>query len=307
MAMAMDTETVMDMEDTIKNNSKLEVENDEQSWDLTIEPRRSLLALDLKAVWRYRDLLVLFVKRDFTASYKQTLLGPLWFLIQPVLTTITFLVIFGYVAKIPTNGSPKILFYMAGIVLWNYYADCLVKTSDTFVSNKGIFGKVYFPRLIVPISVVISNLVRFFIQMLLFFGVWTYYYFSGTALEVKSTILLLPFLVILMAGHGLALGIIISSMTTKYRDLKYLVQFGIQLLMYASPVVYPLSSVPEKYHWILMLNPMTSIIETFKYSVLGAGIFSPYYLIVSTVSMCILMFIGMVIFNKVERSFMDTV
>jgi lipopolysaccharide transport system permease protein len=298
----------MDMADMTKSNLEtLDPNGQEKKWDLTIKPKNSLLNFDYKALWRYRDLLFLFVKRDLIASYKQTILGPLWFIIQPILTTITFFVIFGHIANISTNGLPKILFYMSGIVLWNYYADCLNKTSDTFVSNAGIFGKVYFPRLISPISIIISNLVRLFIQLFLFLIFWLYFYFSGTELTVHSTILLLPFLILLMAGHGLALGIIISSLTTKYRDLKYLMGFAVQLLMYASPVVYPLSTVDEKYHWILLLNPMTSIIETFKYSVLGAGMYEPYYLGVSFISLCVLLFIGIIIFNRVERSFMDTV
>jgi lipopolysaccharide transport system permease protein len=282
-------------------------QNKDEIWDLTIEPSRSLLKFDYKALWRYRDLLFLFVKRDFVASYKQTILGPLWFLIQPMVTTLTFLVIFGNIAKISTNGLPGILFYMSGIVLWSYYSDCLVKTSDTFSANAGIFGKVYFPRLISPISVIISNLVKLSIQMLLFAGFWIYFYSKGVTLTVHSTIFLLPFLILLIAGHGLALGIIISSLTTKYRDFRYLLQFGVQLLMYASPIVYPLDSVSEKYRWILLLNPMTSIIETFKYSVLGAGIYEPSYLVLNFITLCALLFIGIIIFNKVERSFMDTV
>ncbi|MDQ3046985.1 MAG: ABC transporter permease [Bacteroidota bacterium] len=280
---------------------------EEEGWDLVIEPKKSIFSLDLKALWKYRDLLVLFVKRDFKSSYKQTVLGPLWFLIQPILTTITFLVIFGRIAKTAPQDLPAILFFMSGIVLWNYYAECLVKTSDTFVSNKGMFGKVYFPRLIVPISIVISNLVRLLIQLLLFTCFWIYFYIDGANIHINSTVLLLPFLILLMAGHGLALGIIISSMTTKYRDLKFLIQFGIQLLMYASPVVYPLSKVPEQYHWMLMLNPMTSIIETFKYSVLGQGVHEPFYLLLNFLLLCLLLFLGMLVFNKVERSFMDTV
>lgn len=278
-----------------------------KQWDLTIRAKRSIFDIDLKAVWRYRDLLFLFVRRDFVATYKQTIIGPIWFLIQPLLTTLTFFVIFGQIAKIPTNGLPGILFYMSGIILWNYYADCLMKTSDTFVANAGIFGKVYFPRLIVPVSVIISNLLRLGVQMLLFIGFWLYYNFNGTSLTIHATILLFPVLLILMAGHGLALGIIISSLTTKYRDLKFLIGFGVQLLMYASPVVYPLSSVPQEHRWILLLNPMTSIIETFKYSVLGVGIFEPSYLVFNFILMVLLLLVGIVIFNRVERSFMDTV
>ena len=277
-----------------------------QEFDLIIKPKQSILSIDFKALWRYRDLLMLFVKRDFVSTYKQTVLGPLWFLIQPVLTTVTFYII-GSIAKISTDGIPSVLFYMAGIVLWNYYADCLTKTSETFTANAGIFGKVYFPRLIVPISIVVSNFIRFGIQFLLFVGFWTYFYLNGYSLHINIAVLLFPFLLLLMAGHGLAMGIIISSLTTKYRDLKFLVQFGIQLLMYATPVLYPLSSVSEKYKWIMLLNPMASIIECFKYSFMGVGFFSPFYLIYSLLLLILILFIGVVLFNKIEKSFMDTI
>ena len=280
----------------------------EEHWDLIIKPKTSLFSIDFKQVWRYRDLMLLFVKRDFVATYKQTILGPLWFIVQPLLTTITFMVIFGNIAKISTEGVPHILFYLSGIVMWGYYSECLTKTSDTFSVNSDLFGKVYFPRLIVPFSIIISSMIRLSIQLVLFFCFWTYYYFyKGIPLQVNSTVFLFPLLLILMAGHGLALGIIISSMTTKYRDLRFLVQFGVQLLMYASPVVYPLSSVPEKYKWILLLNPMTSIIETFKYGFLGIGVFNYQYLIYNFLSLVVILFVGFVVFNKVEKIFMDTV
>ncbi len=280
----------------------------EEHWDLIIKPKTSLFSIDFKQVWRYRDLMLLFVKRDFVATYKQTILGPLWFIVQPLLTTITFMVIFGNIAKISTEGVPHILFYLSGIVMWGYYSECLTKTSDTFSVNSDLFGKVYFPRLIVPFSIIISSMIRLSIQLVLFFCFWTYYYFyKGIPLQVNSTVFLFPLLLILMAGNGLALGIIISSLTTKYRDLRFLVQFGVQLLMYASPVVYPLSSVPEKYKWILLLNPMTSIIETFKYGFLGIGVFNYQYLIYNFLSLVVILFVGFVVFNKVEKSFMDTV
>ncbi len=283
------------------------MERETENWDLIIEPKNSALRFGLKDIWRYRDLLLLFVRRDFVATYKQTILGPIWFFIQPILTTITFLVIFGNIAKISTDGTPHTLFYMSGIVLWSYFADCLTKTADTFSANAGIFGKVYFPRLIVPLSVVTSNLIKFSIQLLLFIVLWIYFYVKGTELHIHSTILLFPFLLILMAGYGFSLGIIISSMTTKYRDLKFLVQFGVQLLMYATPVVYPLSSVPEKYRFILLMNPMTSIIETFKYSVLGVGVYNPLYLFFNFIALIIIFTLGIIVFNKIEKSFMDTV
>lgn len=280
---------------------------DVNQWDLIIKPKSNFFSLNLKSLLGYRDLLFLFVKRDFVSVYKQTILGPIWFFLQPLLTTITFIVIFGRIANISTDGVPHLLFYMSGIVLWNYYSDCLTKTSDTFIVNSAIFGKVYFPRLIVPLSIVVSNLIRFIIQTVLFFLIWIYFYIVGENVEFNNTIFLLPFLVILMAGHGLGLGIIISALTTKYRDLRFLIQFGVQLLMYASPVVYPLSSVPLKYQWILLLNPMTSIIETFRYSVLGRGVFDPYHLLANLLMLIIVLTIGLFLFNRVEKSFMDTV
>jgi lipopolysaccharide transport system permease protein len=278
-----------------------------KEWVLKIRPEKSLISLDFKALWRYRDLLSLFVKRDFVSLYKQTILGPIWVLLQPLLTTATFIIIFEKFAKISTNGLPGILFYMSGIVLWSYYSDCLSKTSETFTSNENIFGKVYFPRLIVPLSIVVSNLVRFGIQLLLLVFIWFYFDLKGVPLHFHSALFLFPVLVLLMGGHGLALGIIISSLTTKYRDLKFLVQFGIQLLMYASPVVYPLSSVPDKYKWIMLLNPMTSIIETFKYGFLGIGEYRPDFLWINFLSLILISFIGLVLFSKTEKNFMDTV
>ena len=277
-------------------------------WDLTIKPKRSLLDIDLKALWHYRDLLMLFVRRDIVAVYQQTILGPIWFFLQPILTTITFVVIFGNVAKLSTDGIPSVLFYLSGIVLWNYFADCLNKTSETFIANAAIFGKVYFPRLIIPLSVIVSNLIKMGIQFVLFLGFWLYFLFKeGSVVHVNNIALLFPFLLLFMAGYGLSFGIIISSLTTKYRDLKFLIGFGVQLLMYASPVVYPLSTVPEKYQWILLLNPMTSIIETFKYGFLGAGIYNPLWLLYNFLGMIFFLVIGVLVFNKVEKSFMDTV
>lgn len=277
-------------------------------WDLTIRPKRSLLDIDLKALWHYRDLLMLFVRRDIVSVYQQTILGPIWFFLQPILTTITFVVIFGNIAKLSTDGIPSILFYLSGIVLWNYFADCLNKTSETFIANAAIFGKVYFPRLIIPLSIIVSNLIKMGIQFVLFLGFWLYFLFKeGSVVQVNSIALLFPFLLLLMAGYGLSFGIIISSLTTKYRDLKFLIGFGVQLLMYASPVVYPLSTVPEKYQWILLLNPMTSIIETFKYGFLGAGIYNPLWLLYNFLGMIFFLIIGVLIFNKVEKTFMDTV
>lgn len=280
------------------------------SWYEEIKPKSSLWSIDLKELWRYRDLLLLFVRRDFVAVYKQTILGPLWFVIQPVLTTLMFTVIFGQLAAIPTDGLPPILFYMAGIIGWNYFADCLNKTSNTFVANVGIFGKVYFPRLVMPLSIVISNLLKFGVQFILFIGVLMFYSLTGTELNIQPHVLLLPVLLILMAGLGLGFGLIISSLTTKYRDLQFLITFGVQLFMYATPVVYPLSLAKEKlgaYAWITTLNPMSSVIETFKYAFLGHGSFSWEGLGFSGIFMLVVLVIGTVVFNKVEQTFMDTV
>ena len=276
-------------------------------WDLTINPHSKWYDLRIKEIFKYKDLLFLFVKRDFVSIYKQTILGPLWFFLQPIITAITFTVIFGNLAKISTDGLPQILFYMAGITLWNYFADTLTKTADTFSSNANIFGKVYFPRMIVPLSVVVSNLIKLAIQFLLFLGIWIYYLIQSDLIHPNKMLVLIPFLIILIGFMALSFGIIISSLTTKYRDLKFLVTFGIQLMMYASPIVYPLSIVPEKYKWIIVANPVTSIIETFKYAFLGVGEFSWLYLVYSTLFTIILFMIGLVIFHRVEKSFMDTV
>jgi lipopolysaccharide transport system permease protein len=280
----------------------------EDTWDLVISPRSKWYNLRLGEIIRYKDLLMLFVRRDFVSLYKQTILGPLWFFIQPIITSITFVVIFGNLAAISTEGIPQILFYLCGVTLWNYFADTLAKTADTFTANSNIFGKVYFPRMIVPLSVVVSNLIKFSIQFLLFIGVWIYYLLQEKQLiHPNATMLLLPFLIVIMGLLGLSFGIIISSLTTKYRDLKFLVLFGVQLLMYATPIVYPLSIVPEKYKWLILLNPMTSIVETFKYAFLGVGEFSYENLAYSAVFAICIFLLGLVIFNKIEKSFMDTV
>jgi len=278
-----------------------------EQWDLTIKPKSQWYDLRIKEIFKYKDLLFLFVKRDFISIYKQTILGPLWFFIQPIITSITFTVIFGNLAKISTDGLPQILFYMCGITLWNYFADTLTKTSDTFSSNVNIFGKVFFPRMIVPLSVVVSNLIKLGIQFLLFLSIWIYYLIQTDLIHPNKMLMLIPFLIILIGFMALSFGIIISSLTTKYRDLKFLVTFGIQLMMYASPIVYPLSIVPEKYKWIIVANPVTSIIESFKYAFLGVGEFNWFYLGYSTLFTIVLFMIGLVIFHRVEKSFMDTV
>lgn len=279
-----------------------------KEWDLVLSPQKSLFDVGIKQLLRYKDLIYLFVYRDFVSQFKQTVLGPLWFFIQPILTTITFTIIFGNIADISTDGMPRILFYLSGIVLWNYFSECVMKTSDTFIANQAIFGKVYFPRIVVPLSIVISCLLKLGVQLLIFLAVFAYYLFAtGSVIKPNMYICLLPVMIIIMAGLGLGFGMIISAMTTKYKDLKFLVQFGIQLLMYASPVVYPLSVVSSKYKLFILANPMSSIIELFKLAFLGAGEFEWSYLLYSFCFMVIILFLGVVIFNKVEKSFVDTV
>lgn len=280
----------------------------EEVWDLEIKPKPKFFDLNLREVWRYRDLLWLFVRRDFVAQYKQTVLGPIWHFIQPILTTIMFLLIFGRIARIPTDGINPILFYMSGITLWNYFAISLTNTSHTFTANAAIFGKVYFPRLIMPLSIVISNLIRFGIQLLLLFCVIMWFYLKGEAFHVSLNLLYIPFLVVLLAGIGLGLGIIVSSLTTKYRDFSVLLAFGIQLAMYATPIVYPMSYLKDKgFVELIELNPLTSIVEAFRYILFGQGTFTISGLAYSAGFMLVALLVGLFIFNKVEKSFMDTV
>ncbi len=276
-------------------------------WDLTIEPQSSLFKLNLKDVWRYRDLLWLFVKRDFVSFYKQTILGPLWFFIQPLFTTIIYTFIFGNLAGISTDGLPQPLFYMAGITAWNYFADCLTKTSTVFKDNANLFGKVYFPRLIMPLSIVASNLIRFVVQMILFVMMIAYYTIQGANFHFTWAISLFPFLILLMALLGLGLGLIITALTTKYRDLAFLITFGVQLMMYATTVIYPLSAAPEKYKNLIALNPMTGIIEAFRFGILGQGELTFQSLGYSTLVTLVSLVLGVVIFNKTEKTFIDTI
>ena len=277
-----------------------------QQWTETIESSHSLLDLNLKEVWRYKDLVYMFVKRDFVSSFKQTILGPIWFFINPIFTTIVYIVVFGNIAKLSTDGAPKILFYLAGITLWNYFSTCLNSTSNVFTANASIFGKVYFPRLVMPLSIVFSNLMKLGVQMALFLVVFFYYLFQG---EVQPNwwILATPFLIALMAIFALGLGMIFSSLTTKYRDLQMLLSFGISLYMYATPVIYPASSLKGIFRTISYYNPLTGIFECFNYAWLGVGDFSPAMLIISSVIILVILAIGTVIFNKVEKGFMDTV
>jgi lipopolysaccharide transport system permease protein len=279
-----------------------------KEWDLTIEPQRSLFQLNLKDVWRYRDLLGLLVKRDITAAYKQTILGPIWMFLQPLFTTITFTFVFGNLAGLSTDGLPKPLFYMIGTVAWTYFADCLTGTAGVFRANAAIFGKVYFPRLIMPLTLVVSNLLKFGIQFLQFIILYIYYIIAKDYQpELNASLLLLPCLILLMAMLGLGLGMIISAMTTKYRDLSFLLGFGMTLLMYATPVIYPLSAAPEKYKTLLSYNPIAPIMEGFRYIILGSGTFNWSMLIYTTAVAAITLTIGVLIFNKVEKDFVDTV
>jgi lipopolysaccharide transport system permease protein len=282
--------------------------NQEQDWSLVIEPQNKLLDLKFREVWRYRDLLVLFVKRDFVAQYKQTILGPLWHFINPIFTTLTYMVIFGNIAKLSTDGTPQAVFYMSGITIWNFFSQTMSASGNTFLTNAGIFGKVYFPRLVSPLSMVLSKMIQFGIQLLLLLCFVVYYRYGGLLPNMAwMNLLWLPLVVLLMAGFGLGIGIIISSLTTKYRDMNVLVGFGVNLFMYATPVIYPLSSVPEQYRAFLEWNPISPPIEFFRYLFTGSGTFSAQSLSYSAVMMGLVLFIGMLLFNKVEKTFMDTV
>jgi lipopolysaccharide transport system permease protein len=279
-----------------------------EQYKLVIEPKTRLLDLKLKEVWRYRDLLMLFVRRDFVAVYKQTIFGPLWFFIQPILTTIMFMVVFGGIAKMSTDGLPQPVFYLSGIVLWNYFSSTLALTSNTFVANKGVFGKVYFPRIITPLSIIISKLLTFAVQFVLFLAVFFFYYvFRETSLKPNIYIVLLPVLIVMTAGMSFGFGLIITALTTKYRDFTFLLGFAIQLGMYATPVIYPTSMATGGIRTVIMANPMSAIIETFRYAFTGTGDFSWYGLGYSALVMLVLVVVGVVVFNKVEKTFMDTV
>lgn len=278
-----------------------------ESWDLVITPEKRWFDLQINQVWRYRDLLMLFVRRDVVAFYKQTVLGPLWYFIQPIATTIVFTFVFGNLAGLSTDGLPQPLFYLAGITAWSYFSDCLTKTSTVFRDNQSIFGKVYFPRVISPLSIVISNLLRFGIQLILFAGMVLYFVIGGVSFAVGWELLLFPVFVLFMAMQGLGLGMMITALTTKYRDLSYLVTFGVQLMMYTTTVIYPLSSLAGKMYWVVALNPMTFIIEGIKKSTVGVGVLTPETFIYTTVVSFIILIAGYLIFNKVEKSFVDTI
>lgn len=282
----------------------------DKNWDLIIQNKSSLFRLDLHEVWRYRDLLRMYVKRDIITFYKQTILGPMWFFIQPIMTTIMFMFVFGGIAGISTDGVPQAVFYLAGLVCWNYFADCLTKCSDTFNANQQIFGKVYFPRLIVPFSIVISNMVKMGIQLVLFLVVYAYYFIVLGTFEINWTIVLFPVLLLMLASLGLGFGLVISSLTTKYRDLRFLITFGVQLWMYATPVIYPLSVMKQNYPdkiWVIVANPLTAIIETFKYGFTGVGVFEWNYLLYSFVMSIAVLLLGIIVFNCVQKNFMDVI
>ncbi len=279
-----------------------------EEWSEIIKPQTNLFDLNLKEVWRYRDLLTLLVRRDFVATYKQTILGPLWFFIQPILTTVMFVIVFGRIAGMSTDGLPQVLFYLSGITLWNYFADCLNKTATVFKDNAGIFGKVYFPRLIMPLSIVASNLVKLSIQFFLFLCFWVYFLLQpGSNVQPNAYILLFPLLLCMMGGLALGFGMLFSAMTSKYKDLVFLLGFAVQLAMYATPVIYPLSTIDNKYKWLVQANPVTSLVETFRYGFLGSGSFSWGALLYSFIFTFFILSFGALVFNKVEKSFMDTV
>jgi lipopolysaccharide transport system permease protein len=297
----METTTLLE---TVKQQETIQPEH----WTEIIRPKSGWLDINLREIWRYRDLLMLFVRRDFVALYKQTILGPLWIFIQPLLTSFTYVIIFSKVAHLSSDGLPPILFYLAGVTCWNYFAYSLNTTANTFITNAPVFGKVYFPRLIMPLSVSVSNLVKFLIQFGLLVIMMIWYALNGVRIAVNIYLLVLPLLLIIMAGLSLGLGIIVSSLTTKYRDLSYLITFSVQLLMYASPVVYPLSSVPKgKLHLLLVANPMSGPIEAFKYMLLGKGYFSWGLLGYDFGFMIVTLVAGILLFNRIEKTFMDTV
>lgn len=283
--------------------------NQINEWTDVIKPRNSLFKIDVKEVWRYRDLLGMLVKRDFVTYFKQTILGPIWFFVSPIFTTIIYVIVFGNIANISTDGVPQIAFYLCGVTLWNYFSSCLNETATVFSKNAGMLGKVYFPRLIMPLSIVTSKLMQLGIQFALFLAVVIFYTFKG---EVHPNIWILaaPFLIMLMAAFSLGLGMIFSSLTVKYRDMVQLLAFGVQLMMYITPVIYPISAMPVKYpilKYFLMANPLTAIFETFKYAFLGAGELNPMMLLYSTISIFVILIFGIIIFNRVEKTFMDTI
>ena len=289
-------------------NPTLESQSAAEQWDLIIRPKTSWFDLHLGDLWRYRDLTAMFVWRDFVAQYKQTILGPLWHIIQPLFTTLIFTVVFGKMAKLSTDNLPPLLFYLGGVTCWSYFADCVNRTSLTFINNAGIFGKVYFPRLSVPVSLVISGMIKFGIQFALFLAFAVFYWAQSARVHPNAAIALTPLLLLLMAGLSLGAGIVVSALSTRYRDLQQLVKFGVQLMMFATPVVYPLSMIGGgSFRWLILANPMTPIVETFRYAYLGSGTFDAAYLCYSAGFTAAVLLLGIVLFNHVERTFIDTV
>lgn len=278
-----------------------------ENWTTIIKPKTGWFDINLKELIQYKDLIVMFVKRDFKTMYKQTILGPLWIIINPLMTTLMYTIVFGNIANISTDGMPQIVFYMLGTTVWTYFSSCLTKTSSTFTGNAAIFGKVYFPRLVTPISTVISGLINFGVQFLMFLGFMAYFMIKGSPIEPNLWILITPLLLVQLAALALGFGIIISSMTTKYRDLAVLVTFGVQLWMYATPVVYPASQIGGKLKTLMMLNPVSPIVESFRYAFLGSGSIPWNYLGISVVTTLVVLFAGVVLFSRVEKTFMDTV
>lgn len=278
-----------------------------QEWSEEIKAENSLFAINFKEIFHYRDLLMMLVKKEYITFYKQTILGPIWFFVQPIFTTLMYILVFGQIAKLSTNGVPQLPFYLAGITIWNYFSDSLTKISTVFRDNAAVMGKVYFPRLIMPLSIVVSGLMKFGIQFTLFVAIVLYYTFIQQSIFPNVWILATPILLLMMASFSLGLGMIFSSLTTKYKDLVFLLTFGIQLFMYATPVIYSVATIPEKYKWIINLNPLTGIFECFRYGYLGTGNFDPMSMINSVIAILIILLLGTIIFNKVEKSFMDTV
>ncbi|MEQ8324236.1 MAG: ABC transporter permease [Vicingaceae bacterium] len=279
-----------------------------ESWDMVIEPKAKSLYIPWKDLWEFKDLLYMFVKRDVITVYKQTILGPVWYVLQPIMTTIIYMFVFGRIAGISTDGVPQVLFYLSGITIWNYFSECFNTTSKTFRENAGLFGKVYFPRLIMPLAKTLSSLLKFLIQFALLISVWVYMLWSGKVeFKANEGMLLIPVYLFIMAGLGLGLGIIFTSMTTKYRDLTFLIQFGVQLLMYASPVIYPISTVPAKYQTFLMFNPLSPVLEGLRHAFFGVGDADPTFLLYSIVFMLVTLLSGIVVFNRTERKFIDSI
>lgn len=280
----------------------------EQKWDVEVSAKQSWLSINLREIWRYRDLLVMFIKRDIVTTYKQTVLGPLWFVLQPIFTTVALFIVFGRIVKIPTDGSPRFLFYMGGLVMWQYFASTLTATSGTFVTNANIFGKVYFPRAILPLATVIGNLLKFSIQLVLYTLIVTYYCFSGAAgVEPNSALIYLPLLILIMVSSCLGAGMFITSLSIKYRDVQHLMAFSIQLLMYATPIIYPLSAVPERFRPIMLFNPMCAVVQGTRYGFTGQGEFSLQILFPAIISATFLFLLGFLVYNRMEKSFIDTV